>query len=68
MSVDERPIAVVRYHEHPVSPTRDRATIIEAMGGRRSAAPLFISALVILLIFIAGAVMLGIGNLIELTK
>ncbi|KAI6191096.1 hypothetical protein M3Y97_00190700 [Aphelenchoides bicaudatus] len=31
------------------------------MGGRKNAAPLFIAAFVILLIFVAGAVMLGIG-------
>src|SRR4051812_22380987 len=49
------------HPEHPISPTRDRATVIEAMGGRKNAAPLFIAFAVILLILIGGATMLGIG-------
>lgn len=48
--------------EQRISPMRDRATILEAMGGRKNAAPLFVASGVILLVFIAGAVMLGIGK------
>lgn len=48
--------------EQRISPMRDRATILEAMGGRKNATPLFVASGVILLVFIAGAVMLGIGK------
>jgi hypothetical protein len=61
--VEEEPNPLSQ-HEHPISPTRDRATIIEAMGGRKNAAPFFISFVVILLIFAGGATMLGIGMLL----
>lgn len=53
-------------HEHPISPMRERATIVESMGGRKNAAPLFIAFGVILLILIGGAAMLGVGKPISL--
>lgn len=49
------------YPEQPTAQIRDRATILEAMGGRRNAAPAFVAFGLILLIFIGGSVMLGIG-------
>lgn len=49
------------HPEQPVRTMQDRATILEAMGGRRNAAPSFIAFGLILILLIAGSVMMGIG-------
>ncbi|KAI6206056.1 hypothetical protein M3Y94_00862400 [Aphelenchoides besseyi] len=46
---------------NPISPLRDRVSVLEAMGGRKTATPFYLAISLAFFLFIAGAIMLGIG-------
>ncbi|KAI6210874.1 hypothetical protein M3Y96_00374100 [Aphelenchoides besseyi] len=46
---------------NPVSPLRDRVSVLEAMGGRRTATPMYLAISLAFFLFISGTIMLGIG-------